>query len=354
MKPRSSGAPIRCGSPVVALLFLLVLSGFGDRSHAEAAGAADPVQVEPSPYPIPPSVSGHRRLTIFISRSLADAELQKLFRRTGGYADVHFVLRGVKPGERINEAIRDVHRLLREIDPPPAVSIDPLAFRAAAVTSVPDMILEEDGKPLARVRGSTAIDWFLAQVAAGARGDLGIRGPVEAIAEVDLLDEIQRRLGALDGRQVLEGARRRYWRQVRWVELPAATEPRTRTLDPTFMAPQDLQAPDGRFIARAGERFNPLEQLPFTSALVVFDATDAKQLDAARRLAAEAGTARVIFITTRLDREAGWEGLDRLEDRLGERIFLLTNEVRDRFQLERAPALVRAEGNRFVIREAPP
>jgi conjugal transfer pilus assembly protein TraW len=126
-------------------------------------------------------------------------------------------------------------------------------------------------------------------VLAGERGDLGVLGPVKPVTEPDLIEELQRRLAALDLDKLRERALERYWRRVGFEELPVAAEPRTREIDPTITAPRDLRTADGTPLVQAGERVNPLDRLPFAQRLVVFDATDQRQLATAKRLGREAG-----------------------------------------------------------------
>jgi conjugal transfer pilus assembly protein TraW len=136
--------------------------------------------------------------------------------------------------------------------------------------------------------------------------------------------------------------------------LPVAAEPRTREIDPTITAPRDVRTADGTLLVRTGETVNPLDRLPFTQRLVVFDASDERQMATAKRLAREAGDLRVTYLATRLERRLGWQGLTSVEDALDAPVYLLTPDVRARFALERVPAFVQARGNHFLVAEVPP
>jgi len=133
--------------------------------------------------------------------------------------------------------------------------------------------------------------------------------------------------------------------------LPAAQENRDRTLDLTVTAPRDVIAPDGNLIIRAGQRVNPLDKLAFGLCLIVFDATEKAQIDAVRHLSCRDKTARVLYLATELPQEDGWESLKTLETTLNAPVYLLTSDVRQRFQLQKAPALVEQSGNRVLVRE---
>jgi conjugal transfer pilus assembly protein TraW len=177
---------------------------------------------------------------------------------------------------------------------------------------------------------------------------------VKGVTEPDLIAELQRRLAALDLERLREQALERYWQRAVFQELPVAAEPRIREIDPPITAPREVRTADGTLLVRAGETVNPLDRLPFTQRLVVFDAGDERQVATAKRLGRDAGDLRVTYLATRLERRLGWEGLTSVEDALDAPVYLLTPEVRARFALERVPAFVEARGNVFLVAEVPP
>jgi conjugal transfer pilus assembly protein TraW len=256
--------------------------------------------------------------------------------------------------ESLMDFVRQIHSLLAGIEPLPEVVLDPTPFAAAAVDIAPVLLAEGPDGELARVAGLADPLWLRTRVLAGERGDLGIRGPIKSVTEPDLIAELQRRLAALDLERLREQAFERYWQRVAFEALPVAAEPRQREIDPTIAAPREVRTADGTLLVRAGETVNPLDRLPFTQRLVVFDASDERQVATAKRLGHEAGELRVTYLATRLERRLGWEGLTSVEDALDSPIFLLTPDVRARFALERVPAFVEARGNHFVVTEVPP
>jgi conjugal transfer pilus assembly protein TraW len=133
--------------------------------------------------------------------------------------------------------------------------------------------------------------------------------------------------------------------------LPIATEDRTRLIDPTLTAAAEIRLPDGAMLVAAGESVNPLAQLPFTQRLVVFDATDPRQVAFAQAQANEPSSKANLFLITDLPRAQGWAELAQIMTQLDRRVFLLTPMVRQRFALERVPTLVEAEGLRFRVTE---
>ncbi|MFE8033259.1 TrbC family F-type conjugative pilus assembly protein [Thiohalocapsa marina] len=292
-------------------------------------------------------------ITLLVSRALGAAALRDIF-ATAARPDVRVVFRGVAEGEPLMDFIRGIHAELEGLDPIPAVELDPTPFREAGAEAVPLMILSGPDGEIARVAGLSDPAWLQAQVAAGRTGDLGVRGPVEAISEPDMLEEIARRVAALDLAALREQALARYWTRAVFEHLPAAREPRTRVIDPVIEAKADIALPDGTLLVRSGERLNPLDRLAFGLRLVVFDPTEPAQVRKARELGESAGALRPVYLATRLDREAGWEGFRALEDALDETVYLLTPDVRERFALERVPASVESAGRVFLVREHPP
>jgi conjugal transfer pilus assembly protein TraW len=310
-----------------------------------AQAAAEPV-ARPAE---PPGVT----YTVLVSRSLGAEALRAIFRAATG-RDVRFLFRGVAPGERLMDMIKELHALLDGIDPVPAVEIDPTVFRETGATLVPLLIARGPDGELARVTGLSAPAWLREQIQGGARGDLGVRGPAVAISEVDLIEELQRRVAALDLDALRDGAIKRYWQRATFDTLPVVTEPRERTIDPTITASADVVLPDGSKAITAGQTVNPLDHVPFTHRLIVFDASDPRQVETARRLGETDSAQRPLYLATRFDRAQGWDGLRTVEDRLDEPVYLLTPDVRTRFALERVPALVEARGRVFVVHEVLP
>jgi conjugal transfer pilus assembly protein TraW len=328
--------------------------------------AQEMLQSSPRAIPFPQSPSlpdgteaSGRQIVLYVSTSLGEAALDEIFDEAAGRRDVLVVFRGMKPGQKLPDFVRELHRSLQRFDASqlPQVLIDPNRFRSAGVSAVPTLTVEENGQVLARVRGLTGIAWFRSrtdrQIAkeGSEPQDLGARGPTREITEVDLIEEMQRRIAGIDWAARKREAFARFWTSRTFYELPEATTDRERRIDPAVIAPWDVTAPDGTVIVRAGQRVNPLDKLPFRQRLIVFDATRPNQVVRAKQLGQEASERRVVYIATCLDRNQGWEGLTRLETELGAPVYLLTPDLRDRFQLEFVPAVLEAEDRWLLVRE---
>jgi conjugal transfer pilus assembly protein TraW len=293
-------------------------------------------------------------ITVLASRSLGPAQLKEIFAFAADTPRVRVAFRGVAEDQSLMDFVREVHRLLAGIEPVPEVVLDPTPFAAAGIDIAPVLLAHGPDGELARVAGLADPLWLRSRVLAGERGDLGVLGPVKPVTEPDLIEELQRRLAVLDLDRMRERALTRYWRHVGFEELPVAAEPRTREIDSTITAPRDLRTADGTLLVQPGERVNPLDRLPFAQRLVVFDATDQRQLATAKRLGREAGERRVLYLATQLERGRGWEGLASLEDALDAPVYLLTPDVRQRFALQHVPAFVEARRRVFIVAEVPP
>lgn len=288
---------------------------------------------------------------VFISFSLGESVLKGIFEEASGQDDVLLVLRGPKPKQKLTGLFAELKALLKDIEPLPNIVIDPTRFQKWGVATVPEMVVEDQGKARLRVKGVTSLRWLKSRQAAGRQGDLGQFGEVYQIAEIDLLEAIKRRLAAMDWPRKQQQAIDRFWGQRRFEVLPTAQENRDRVLDLTVTAPRDLITPTGQLIIRAGQTVNPLDKLAFGLCLIIFDATEQTQIAIARQLSCRDKNARVLYLVTQLSRQDGWDGLKTLENSLQSPVYLLTPDVRQRFQLQQVPALVEQSGNRVVVRE---
>ncbi|MBS4050660.1 MAG: conjugal transfer protein [Methylomonas sp.] len=288
---------------------------------------------------------------VFVSFSLGDSALKSIFEEASGQDDVLLVFRGPKSGQKLPALFADLKRLLKDVDPLPNIVIDPTRFQKWAVSSVPAMVIESNDKALLQAKGVSSLTWLNDKFKAGATGDLGRLGEIFDIAEIDLLEEIKHRMAAIDWRQKQRQAIARFWDQQKFEMLPVALEDRERVIDMTITAPRNLTAPNGQLIIRAGQTVNPLDKMPLGLCLIVFDATETAQVQWVRQLSCQDKKARVMYLATSVSRQDGWDGLKALETSLNSSVYLLTPDVRSRFQLQHVPSLVEQTGNRLVVRE---
>ncbi len=380
---KSSAAPGRFSKVAAALL---ALAG-GSSAQEAALSAADEALVERgkrivenAPTMAPPATWDKARAEAgtLLERLRGDDPTLRAARRRqvekahhGGRAEATAVFRGVPDGMSLGQGIAAIRRLAAGKDPPPAIVIDPTLFRAYDIGAVPSVVIvaaqagsEEKPRPVARVAGLADPRWLLRAVEGGETGDLGIRGPLAAIAEADPITVAGRRLAAIDWEEKKRGAIARFWAGQRFNELPPAKKARTREIDPSVTITRDIVTTDGAVLAHAGEVVDPLctgkekcapGRRRFTEAVVVFDPLDARQVKTLSRalpvIRREPGVRRVTWIATRLDREKGWDGYREVTAQVDAPVYLLTAEIVSRFALEHTPSVITARGGKFLIRE---
>lgn len=343
-----------------------------------------------------------RRFVIFISESIGTERLRSLFKAYAGDGSVHFVLRGFRGNGTINECLKNILELARDIEPVPNIEINPQLFRTYRINRVPAMLVEsaencknEDDFLLSQVAGdlysiyaetfgvsaaerikamsapkhkkryrsellvfgAVSRDWAERRIEEGADFDQGTRGAVYEIIEPDFEEVMKQRALAVDWNAKKEAALKRYWTTAskHYVKLPGAARDEVRTVDPSFVAPQTLYDAAGVVIVKKGERLNPMDHVPFTQELIVFNATDASQLAVVDALVGEAlkKNRPVKLITTEIDSEKGWEQFNALVSRWNTPLYLLTPELKERFALKAVPVTVGAseDAGKLLVRE---
>lgn len=355
-------------------------------------------------FSVSDTVRRERRYVIFISESMGAERLRSLFKAYAGDDSVHFVLRGFRGSGTINDGLKNILESVRNIDPVPNIEINPELFRRLKVDRVPAMLVEEIkpeqksendalrssvtedlyaiyadkfgvsaaermlAETLSRkapdryetrllVYGVVSRDWAERKIEEGAEFNQGTQGAVYEIIEPDLEDVMKQRALAVDWEAKKEAAVKRYWTNAskHYVTLPAALSDEVRTVDPSFIAPSNLYDAAGVIIVRKGTHINPLDHVPFTQVLIVFDATDAEQLPIVDALFNETTKENrpVKLITTEIDCEQGWDQFNALVERWSRPVYLLTPELKERFALKAVPATVSAakEEGKLIVRE---
>jgi conjugal transfer pilus assembly protein TraW len=297
------------------------------------------------------SVSPPPRYRLYVSRGMGEVALRAVIEHARANPDMVVVFRGVLPGEKVIDLVRYLSPMLvvREGEPQPNVVIDPTAYRKQGVARVPRLErLDAEGNVLAAVHGVVNPRYLEDRHGQGERGELADAGPVSEIAEEDLIDVMRRRLEAVDwkaaGKRGVEGM----WKQYTLVDLPHATEDRRREHDPSVVIPETITAPDGTVLAIAGERINPFDAMPFNITMVVIDGTVREHLVFARELVRTRPAGTVVVVTTKVDREAGWQSYGKMMEVIQQPVYLLQEIMVERFGLQKVPAVVEG-GNRVLV-----
>ena len=309
-----------------------------------------------------PEIKANDVTYIFVSYSLGDDTLKAMMKRNAGNAHTVFVMRGIPEGMGLGEGISRMQALASQVEPMPNIIIDPMLFTLFGIKAVPSVVrattpeqsvLNKDAKPtlIAKVEGLHNDAWLLDRVSMGHTGDLGQQGPIKAIDEPDMIEMMKKRILAIDWEEKKTQAVKRFWQGQTFDVLPQATEYRVRTLDPSVFVTHDIKDMNGNVIQAAGTTINPLKLRPFNTALVIFNPLRAEEVALVQdKLKTLRGLEkRIQLLVTQMDRKRGWDAYTEITERFDEPIFLLTPEVKARFEIEVTPSLVTADNKSYVF-----
>lgn len=190
----------------------------------------------------------------------------------------------------------------------------------------------------------------------GWAGSLGAIGHVYPIHEPDALETIRAKLHYLEKTGELARLQQAaVARSLATLEKPApvegistTTKRATRYFDPSVVLTRAITDQDGREIAPAGKRINPLDSVGLSSRLVFFDGSDADQVAAVQRLKDRSkGKARIkpiLVAGSWLDLSRSWRE-QVYYDQFG--------SITRRLGITRVPSLVSQDGKRLKIEEVP-
>ena len=180
--------------------------------------------------------------------------------------------------------------------------------------------------------------------------DLGIRGETWAIAEPDLLQVLEARLQELersgDLAKLEDEARARARVRVEVPEPVAGIAPavrrHSRRIDPSVVLDRDVHLANGRLLAAAGTRLNPLEHVPLHRDLLFIDGRREAEVDWALE---HAEPSTIVLLAGRPLDLARRHGRSFFFDQGG--------RFATRFGLAGTPVLVEQEGLHLRLTEVP-
>ncbi|TBW36205.1 conjugal transfer protein [Azotobacter chroococcum] len=292
------------------------------------------------------------RTLVFVSWSLGEAAIEDILRRYDGQPGVGVVFRGIPDGLRMVDAMTRMHRLTQATESQVPVLLDPLAFRRHGIQLVPAVVIERSDESLAaKVVGIDSVTYVEEAMREGRAGDLGTLGTPRDILEPDLMEVAKARIEGLDFAVMKQRALDRFWHAHTGHALPTATVNATRRVDPSVVIPQDILDAQGKVVAQAG-RINPLHLRPFDQKLVVIDPTQPWQVALAQRERADHGRGLTVTVmATQIPPDAGWPLFERTQQAIDAPLYLLPGDLARRFQIQKTPSVVTAEGEVFVVRE---
>lgn len=304
--------------------------------------------------PVPPEkkqvlTEGSESFVIFVSWSLGRSQIKEILKEYNGSKNVVLKFRGIVEGETLAQSLNRIQSLSSETKSDVEIQIDPVAFVDNKVAEVPVIVRRVGEKTVSIARGTASTSVFDDKENVS---DLGAIGDLIAITERDLIEVMKERFAKLNPDEIKKKAMSRFWMNQSFIELPQATDSLLRRLDPTIVVPQEMRAPDGTLIHAAGATINPLDIRPFLQRLVVIDPGQDWQVALARDQIQTYGQNQLVtIILTRLPRETGWDELKKVEDTLGQAVYILQPEVHQRFDLQHVPSIVTAKEKHFYIQE---
>ena len=185
--------------------------------------------------------------------------------------------------------------------------------------------------------------------------ELGVVGPTYDIAEADLLEVIQSRLGRMEKSGDLARKQGEYRdRVVGAIEKPkpvpglkATAAKRTYFIDPTWTLDRDIRGADGAILFARGLKVNPLDHVSLREKLVFFDGRDRRQVSFARQLLRNQDRAvKPIWV-------AG-EPLNLMRDWKRQVFYDLGGTLVRRLGIHQVPAVVTQDGKRLRVDEVLP
>lgn len=286
---------------------------------------------------------------IFVSMSMPPHELKAAAEEAATSKSI-LVFRGVEKGGDTGTITKRLYEIVKDMKPVPGAVIDPTLFTRFNVQSVPSMIETNADGETRSARGLPGFDWLSKQEA----GDLGQRGAVFEIAEPDMIEEMQRRMKEFDWQKEKQHAIDNFWAtQKDSVSLPVAEKNSERHINMTIVSTKDIFHPDGRLIIKKGQSINPQALLPMRHVYIVFDATDKKQVEIAKKVGDEmlAKEKPVVYMFTKMNTDKGWEHYNKTTELMNAPIYKLNKTIVDRFHLQALPSIIEGSGDGVLVKE---
>lgn len=292
---------------------------------------------------------------VFASFSLGKDSLKAMAAAVSRYPNAAIIFRGIVNEDDYLDSVEQMQGISQNSKIIPNIALDPNLFKQYRITHVPTMVYRDigSGEEIARVSGLHNPQYLIDKVAAGKKGDLGVKADIAKIKERDFIEMLKERMAAIDWQAQKEGAIRRFWHKQSFLHKPAATQTRIRSIDPTVEMRQDITDAYGRIIQPKGARINPLEHVSFDKALVIFNPNDERQLQVVDQelIGLKAKYRDITFIVTELERDKAWEQLQALADHFNAPVYKLMADINQRFMIENVPSIVTADRKLFYVKE---
>lgn len=349
--------------------------------------------------------------TFFISESMGKEKVKALVDAYAADKTVRFVLKGFNGKGTINEGLKWLLDLILKMNPQPNILLDPELFQRYGVKVAPTMLLERvDSVPVEKqsaverkitkilknlgtalglaedqsktvadqiaqevvakkaltrrpaliVSGVTSREWAIEKAKEGAEFNQKTQGEVFEISERDIQEIAKDRVARIDWERKKEEALNRFWerQQDHYVSLPLAQESTERIVDPSIVLNRDVYGADGSVVFKAGQKFNPFDRMPFTRTVIIFNASMPKEVEAVAKLVKEeqSQNRNVLLLVTEFKSSGAFEQIKSMNESWREPVYLLTPELKKRFDIRATPTVIKADNNKkvFLLTSSPP
>lgn len=288
---------------------------------------------------------------IFVSFSMSNHELREAFKAAEDHGgELYFI--GMHPSDHsIGETMKRLNELMANSSTTATARFHPKAFEEFNITAVPAILHARKGS-VGLAHGTLNIDYLKRSMeSTSGFNDFGLLGSTRPILERNLLDVIKERLANIDGESLKKKAVDNFWRKKQFVSIPAATKTEEFYINPTIKVTKDIVNPNGDVLARAGTVVNPLETVPSQNTYVLFNARDNQQLQwLDSHLKSSNYKGIVMVMTSELSKEDGWNHLSALREHFYREIYLIPQELVERFQITGLPAVITTDNQKKLLR----
>lgn len=292
-------------------------------------------------------------MQVFISTGIPDGALREMLNQAlmEEPGRVRFVLRGFEP-QQLGPLIGKIRKLFENIEEDRlVVEIDPEAFRTYQVEAVPVYLVREEGKWF-EVQGMISLE--------GARENVRRRGPLVVgelypIAEPDILSIIEQRAQDYDWSSALNRAQSRMTQNIApTFDLPTVTQNHEEFFTPTFTVPHDIVIPaqggqPEHVLAYGGQSFNVLDYTNLQVPIIVFDASDSRQVQMVQHWVRNRYSSADLFVLNADKSTDGTPSQISLAKQFGRPVYPWFGRMTDRFGVRAVPAIVEQSDKKLRI-----
>lgn len=291
------------------------------------------------------------KVYVFVSSSMPKGQIISLYQSLSRTPlNVEVAYRGLFPGNRtLIDFSRQAGEILRDSSDQvnAIVGLNPTAFKEFGVDQVPCLVfISENGEPIKQY-GSVNVSEFFNSASRG-ESIVSPVGATFAIAERDLIEEIQDRMSSINWQEKIGKAKDRYWERNSPKSLPTGVEGLKLSLDMSVRVDDDISADaNGKHyvIARKGEVFNPMLQpmmSQYNRRIIVLNPNEERQVAWAKDEVQDALSRNmkpVVMLSELLSGDK-WDTFGKLEKELLVSIYSLPDIVVDRFSLSSVPVVI--------------